>query len=95
MVVNTPVEGGTFNFGDNIPYTVTVTDPEDGTINCNDVTVTFVLGHETHGHAEQSKQGCSGVLNTDAGDVSPRRQRLRRHQRVLHRQGRRRRHPGR
>ncbi len=70
VVVNTPVEGGTFSFGDNIPYTVTVTDPEDGTINCNDVTVTFVLGHETHGHAEQSKQGCSGVLNTDAGDVS-------------------------
>ena len=26
-----------FSFGDNIPYKVTVTDPEDGTINCTDV----------------------------------------------------------
>ena len=33
-------------------YKVTVTDPEDATINCNDVKVTFVLGHDTHGHAE-------------------------------------------
>ena len=27
VVVNTPVEGGTFAFGDDIPFTVTVTDP--------------------------------------------------------------------
>ncbi len=37
VVVNTPVAGGTFAFGDNIPFTVTVTDPEDGPINCADV----------------------------------------------------------
>ena len=55
MTVNTPVEGGTFTFGDDIPYTVTVTDPEDGTVNCYDVTVTFVLGHDTHGHAERAR----------------------------------------
>jgi len=70
VVVNTPVEGGTFRFGDDIPFTVTVTDPEDGSILCSDVTVTFVLGHDTHGHAEGATTGCSGVLHTDANDVS-------------------------
>ena len=70
VVVNTPVAGGTFAFGDDIPFTVTVTDPEDGAINCSEVQVTFVLGHDTHGHAEAGTTGCSGVLHTDAGDVS-------------------------
>ena len=37
VVVNTPVDGGTFAFGDNIPFTVTVTDPEDGPIICAEV----------------------------------------------------------
>ena len=32
--------------------------------------MTFVLGHDTHGHAEAGTTGCSGVLHTDAGDVS-------------------------
>jgi PKD repeat protein/glucose/arabinose dehydrogenase len=70
VVVNTPVEGGTFAFGDTIPFTVTVTDPEDGTVNCSEVQVTFVLGHDTHGHAEEGTTGCSGVLHTSADDVS-------------------------
>jgi hypothetical protein len=65
-----PVEGGTFAFGDSIPYTVTVTDPEDGTVDCADVQVTFVLGHDTHGHAEESKTGCTGSLQTDPNDIS-------------------------
>ena len=34
VVVTTPVEGGTFDLGDDIPFTVTVTDPEDGPIDC-------------------------------------------------------------
>ena len=29
-----------------------------------------MLGHDTHGHAEGGTTGCSGVLHTDAGDVS-------------------------
>ena len=70
MVVNTPVDGGTFAFGDDIPFSVTVTDPEDGAINCAEVAVTFVLGHDTHGHAETTVNGCSGVLPTDPEDVS-------------------------
>ena len=70
VVVTTPVEGGTFAFGDDIPFTVSVTDPEDGTIDCSEVQVTFVLGHDTHGHAEAGTTGCSGVLHTDASDVA-------------------------
>ena len=60
-----------------------------GAINCADVQVTFVLGHDTHGHAEATVTGCSGVLPTDAGRRLARRQRVRRDQRDLHRQRRR------
>jgi hypothetical protein len=47
-----------------------VTDPEDAAIDCSRVTVTFVLVHDTHGHAEESQTGCAGVLHTDAADAS-------------------------
>jgi PKD repeat protein len=68
--VTVPVEGGLFAFGESIPFTVTVTDPEDGPIACNRVEVTFVLAHDEHGHAEETVTGCSGVLPTIADDVS-------------------------
>ena len=29
-----------------------------------------MLGHDTHGHAEETTTGCSGVLHTDVDDVS-------------------------
>ncbi|WP_197038967.1 ThuA domain-containing protein [Herbidospora cretacea] len=64
VVVNTPVNGGLFSFGDAIPFTVTVTDPEDGTIACSRVKVSFILGHDSHGHPMTSANGCSGVLQT-------------------------------
>ena len=70
MTVNTPVEGGTFAFGDDIPYTVTVTDPEDGAIDCSKVIVTFVLGHDSTVTPRSGTTGCTGVLHTLAGDVS-------------------------
>ena len=40
VTVNVPVEGGLFAFGENIPFTVTVTDPEDASIDCSRVEVT-------------------------------------------------------
>jgi PKD repeat protein len=70
VTVDIPVEGGVFAFGDSIPYSVRVTDPEDGVVDCADVQVTFVLGHDTHGHAEETKPGCSGSLQTLADDVA-------------------------
>ncbi|MFG2059481.1 ThuA domain-containing protein [Micromonospora sp. NPDC048930] len=70
VTVNTPLEGGFFSWGDDIPWTVTVTDPEDGPVDCSKVEVTFVLGHDSHGHGEANQFGCSGVLPTDADDAS-------------------------
>lgn len=67
--ITTPVEGGLFSFGDAVPYSVTVTDPEDGVIDCDRVEVTFVLGHDDHGHAGATQTGCSGVYQTEASDA--------------------------
>jgi hypothetical protein len=70
VTVVSPVAGSFFNWGDNVPFEVTVTDPEDGTIDCSRVEVTFVLGHDSHGHGAGSTTGCTGVLATpaDGGD---------------------------
>jgi PKD repeat protein len=70
VTITTPVDGGFFNWGDKVPWTVTVTDPEDGTIDCSRVTVSFALGHDNHGHGEGSQTGCSGVLQTDPDDAT-------------------------
>ena len=35
VTINTPVDGDFFDWGERIPYTVTVTDPEDGPIDCS------------------------------------------------------------
>ncbi len=37
ITITTPADGDFFAWGDRIPYTVTVTDPEDGTIDCSRV----------------------------------------------------------
>ncbi|GIF75023.1 ThuA domain-containing protein [Asanoa siamensis] len=64
--VTTPIAGTLFNWGDSIPYTVEVTDPEDGPIDCSRVVVTFVLGHDTHGHPDGSTTGCTGTVQSPA-----------------------------
>ena len=45
-----------------MPFSVTVTDPEDGTIDCAKVKMTYVLGHDSHGHQITSQTGCSGSI---------------------------------
>jgi type 1 glutamine amidotransferase len=69
VAVTTPVNGGFFSFGDRVPWTIAVTDPEDGAIDCSRVKVTFVLGHDTHGHGGDEATGCSGVFQTNAADA--------------------------
>ncbi|ONI89869.1 glycosyl hydrolase [Actinosynnema sp. ALI-1.44] len=64
VTVELPANGQVFNFGDTVPYRVTVTDPEDGTIDCARVKMTYVLGHDSHGHAITSKNGCTGSIAT-------------------------------
>ncbi|MFB7530240.1 ThuA domain-containing protein [Streptomyces sp. NPDC056178] len=59
-----PGDGQLFTFGDDVPFKVTVTDPEDGTIDCSKVEVRFVLGHDSHGHPITTVNGCSGTIKT-------------------------------
>ncbi|HLL35329.1 MAG TPA: PQQ-dependent sugar dehydrogenase [Streptomyces sp.] len=67
VVLETPKDGQLFSFGDAIPFRVRVTDPEDGTaIDCAKVKVTFILGHDSHGHPLTSANGCTGTLRTSA-----------------------------
>ncbi|OLF14154.1 glycosyl hydrolase [Actinophytocola xinjiangensis] len=57
-----PGNGQPFSFGDTVPFQVTVTDPEDGTIDCTRVKVTYLLGHDQHQHQITSKTGCTGSI---------------------------------
>lgn len=66
VTLNLPEDGTLFGFGDEIPFKVTVTDPEDGTIDCAKVKVTYILGHDSHGHPVTSANGCTGTIKTSA-----------------------------
>ena len=70
ITVQAPLDGSLFSFGDELEYRVTVTDPDDPSIDCNDVTVHYVLGHDEHGHELQSRNGCHGFLQTDTNDAA-------------------------
>ncbi|WP_371575077.1 PQQ-dependent sugar dehydrogenase [Streptomyces sp. NBC_01314] len=62
-----PADGQLFAFGDAVPFKVRVSDPEDGRpIDCSKVKVTFVLGHDSHGHPVTSANGCTGTIQTSA-----------------------------
>ncbi|MFC4590022.1 PQQ-dependent sugar dehydrogenase [Sphaerisporangium corydalis] len=64
VTFTSPKNGQLFTFGDTVSYAVTVTDPEDGAVDCSKVTVTYLLGHDQHAHAMTSKTGCSGTITT-------------------------------
>ncbi|MBC2907299.1 PQQ-dependent sugar dehydrogenase [Streptomyces cupreus] len=66
VTLELPQDGQLFGFGDAIPFKVKVSDPEDGTIDCSKVKVTFVLGHDSHGHPVTSANGCTGTIQTSA-----------------------------
>ncbi|WP_327745328.1 PQQ-dependent sugar dehydrogenase [Streptomyces europaeiscabiei] len=62
-----PQDGQLFAFGDAVPFKVKVGDPEDGRpIDCAKVKVTFILGHDSHGHPVTSANGCTGTIQTSA-----------------------------
>jgi glucose/arabinose dehydrogenase/PKD repeat protein len=58
----TPTDGQEFSFGDAVPFEVTVTD--DQPVDCSQVTVTYILGHNDHGHPQSSASGCTGTIRT-------------------------------
>ncbi|GAA1716636.1 carbohydrate-binding protein [Nonomuraea bangladeshensis] len=62
VTLTAPADGQLFSFGDTVPFQVTVSDPEDGTIDCAGVTVSYLLGHDSHRHKITSQTGCSGSI---------------------------------
>jgi len=65
-----PEQGGFFEWGDQVRYEVTVTDPDaSGPIDCSKVTVVAALGHDSHNHDFGEQHGCEGSIQTirDAG----------------------------
>ncbi|MER5550756.1 PQQ-dependent sugar dehydrogenase [Streptomyces sp. NPDC002793] len=67
-----PADGSIIDPGAAVPFKVTVTDPEDGAVDCSKVKVTFIIGHDSHGHPQTSATGCSGTVRTIAdGEHDP------------------------
>ncbi|WP_406045082.1 ThuA domain-containing protein [Micromonospora sp. NBC_00898] len=62
--IELPPAGGFFEWGDQIKYKITVSDPEDGTIDCGQVKLQAILGHDTHGHPLDQYTGCEGTVQT-------------------------------
>ncbi len=66
VTLTQPLDGQLFSFGDTVPFAVTVSDPEDGAIDCAKVEVTYLLGHDSHEHAITSQNGCTGTITVPA-----------------------------
>ncbi|MFC4585245.1 PQQ-dependent sugar dehydrogenase [Sphaerisporangium corydalis] len=62
--IQAPLNGQVFAFGDTVPYRITATDPEDTTIDCSRVKMTYILGHDDHGHPLATANGCTGSIQT-------------------------------
>jgi len=60
-----PEHGGFFQWTDVVGYSIAVTDPEDGTIECGEVNLNIGLGHDNHSHPIGQNTGCSGAVVTD------------------------------
>ncbi|WP_127531062.1 ThuA domain-containing protein [Paenibacillus kobensis] len=63
--VEEPVDGGFFEWGEQVDYRIKVTDAEDGSttngrIPCSSVTVDAMLGHDQHTHTTKEQTGCTG-----------------------------------
>ena len=65
-----PEQGGIYGWGDEIGFQVTVTDPEDGTIDCQDVEVIPGIFHDeggnAHVHEGTRQNGCEGTFEAPA-----------------------------
>ncbi|MFJ2827823.1 carbohydrate-binding protein [Streptomyces sp. NPDC087263] len=66
VTLQQPLDGQLFSFGDTVPFRIQVSDPEDGTIDCSKVKLTYLLGHDSHTHAITSTTGCTGTLTVPA-----------------------------
>jgi PKD repeat protein len=57
-----PADGQQFSFGDTVEFEVKVHD--DQPVDCNQVSVTYILGHDSHGHPQTTATGCTGSIKT-------------------------------
>ncbi|MFS4492240.1 PKD domain-containing protein [Maribacter sp. 2308TA10-17] len=64
--INSPANGGFFNWGDDVNINVTVQDNEDGAVDCNQVILVPGFGHLNHVHPESTLNGCPQVLRLQA-----------------------------
>ena len=65
-----PAPGQPFQFGQTVTYTVTVED--DTPVDCTKVKVSYVLGHDQHGHPLSASTGCTGsIVTTRRGPRGP------------------------
>nr|WP_218566574.1 PQQ-dependent sugar dehydrogenase [Vallicoccus soli] len=55
-----PVDGS-FDYGEPVTFTVDVQD--DQPVDCARITVSYILGHDQHGHPQSGSAGCSGQIN--------------------------------
>lgn len=62
VTIELPADGQIVDFGDTVSYEVTVADPAAEEIDCTQVTMAFILGHDSHGHHLTSETGCAGTL---------------------------------
>jgi hypothetical protein len=63
-----PVEGQPFGFGQTVRFEIAVED--DQPVDCDRVTVNYVLGHDMHGHPISEAVGCSGSFEIPALDLA-------------------------
>jgi len=66
ITIEFPPSGGFFSYGAGTRFKVSVTDPEDGEIDCSRVKVDTALGHNDHTHGDQSFTGCEGTFSIPA-----------------------------
>jgi glucose/arabinose dehydrogenase len=67
VTIANPPSGAFFDWGQAVPFTVTTSDPEDGTATvCSRVSWTFGLGHDAHAHPLSQGTGCQFAIPTPA-----------------------------
>ena len=61
-LVTSPAPGEPFAFGQTVTFQVNITD--DSPVDCSQVTVSYILGHDDHGHPLSGTAGCTGSITT-------------------------------
>ena len=73
LVLSKPAGGMFFDWGEPVDFAIEVTDPEDGstedgTIDCSNVTLQLLLGHDEHAHPLDQINDCKGRFTVSEGD---------------------------